>query len=209
VAFPAYKYELDKLPKIEIYSPQFKMSLQLKGDLTVQKKGSLIDVELTKDNATAKFKAETENALTKIAANARVKYVPGQPVELKCDLAVAAKIHGEVFATSRYSVVPPSTLRYVYEPRPIEGTQENFVFKGTFGYALEITPQQALPPIRTPSVYPVQVDKWVAIGLLIGATALVAGTLVEDVLTGGLGVADDPISFGTAAAMIGRALPAL
>jgi hypothetical protein len=37
--------------------------------------------------------------------------------------------------------------------------------------------------------------------LIVGAGLLVAGTIVEDVATGGVGVADDPASFAAAGAM--------
>ena len=51
-------------------------------------------------------------------------------------------------------------------------------------------------------------DKIQGIGLLVGAGALVTGTLVEDVVTGGAGIADDPASFAAAAAMASAGISA-
>ena len=42
--------------------------------------------------------------------------------------------------------------------------------------------------------------------LVAGAVILVAGTVGEDILTAGAGVADDPASFAAASAMFGRGL---
>ncbi|NWL14311.1 LysM peptidoglycan-binding domain-containing protein [Pseudoalteromonas sp. Scap03] len=47
-------------------------------------------------------------------------------------------------------------------------------------------------------------DKPLAIGLFAGATLIVIGTLVEDYVTFGAGVADDPASFAAAAGMTAR-----
>ncbi|WP_024607628.1 LysM peptidoglycan-binding domain-containing protein [Pseudoalteromonas sp. TAB23] len=47
-------------------------------------------------------------------------------------------------------------------------------------------------------------DKPLAIGLFAGATLIVIGTLVEDYVTLGAGVADDPASFAAAAGMTAR-----
>ena len=51
-------------------------------------------------------------------------------------------------------------------------------------------------------------EKIKGIGLLVGAGALVTGTLVEDVVTGGAGIADDPASFAAAAAMASAGISA-
>ena len=45
----------------------------------------------------------------------------------------------------------------------------------------------------------------IAAGLVVAASLLIVGTIVEDFLTAGIGVADDPVSFATAATMHARA----
>jgi hypothetical protein len=210
VAYPAFKYNLQNVPKVEIITPQVRYSLQLKGEISLQKKGALSEVEFSNQAMTTKLKTDSDSELSKLTSAAEIK-APwgGNSAELKCELAVAAKVQGQVFATQKVAMIPPSTFRYTYEPAPISGQHGEFVFKGTFGYQLDLTPQGQTPlpqPVRVP--VPESLPKWVAVGLLIAAGALVVGTLAEDVITGGAGALDDPISFGAAAAMTGRALTA-
>lgn len=66
---------------------------------------------------------------------------------------------------------------------------------------------QASPQLVRPSAY--NWDKIIGVGLVVTAGAVVVGTLVEDFFTAGAGVADDPASFASAAAAVGRGLQML
>lgn len=84
---------------------------------------------------------------------------------------------------------------------------------------LEITPKPERPrmdspqPLRRVAPVPVAVPQpgldWsriIGVGLVVVAGAVVVGTLVEDFLTAGAGIADDPASFALAGAAFTRGL---
>ncbi|MCX5389192.1 SpvB/TcaC N-terminal domain-containing protein [Streptomyces sp. NBC_00094] len=78
--------------------------------------------------------------------------------------------------------------------------------KGVITYSASQRAPQTVPvPVTAPQPQRSRLQtaaKYVGAGLLIvGAGALIVGTLAEDVATGGAGIADDPASFGAAAAM--------
>jgi hypothetical protein len=45
----------------------------------------------------------------------------------------------------------------------------------------------------------------IATGLVVGAVVIVVATVTEDIITLGIGVADDAVSFAIAASLLGRA----
>lgn len=211
VAYPALKYKFSDLPKVEIVTPAFKATLQMKGEITVQRKGVLAELELSNEGVTQKLKAEVDSEFSKLTSGAAIKVQEGKAAELKFELAVASKVNGAVFMTQKVAVIPPTTVRYTLEPQSIAGEHDPFVFKGTFGYQLDVTPNISGPqpqaqPVVSPS--PQEVSKWVGVVLLVAAGGIIVGTIVEDVLTAGAGVADDPISFGAAAALARTGLTA-
>ncbi|MGW0120374.1 SpvB/TcaC N-terminal domain-containing protein [Streptomyces sp. NPDC003327] len=78
--------------------------------------------------------------------------------------------------------------------------------KGVITYsASQRVPQTVPVPVTAPQPQRSRLQtaaKYVGAGVLIvGAGLLIVGTLAEDVATGGAGIADDPASFGAAAAM--------
>ena len=74
----------------------------------------------------------------------------------------------------------------------------SFVLEVTFTSAGDIGIRKGKPDNSTPW------DKILAVGLFAGATVIVVGTIVEDYVTFGAGVADDPASFALAAGMTAR-----
>jgi len=102
-------------------------------------------------------------------------------------------------------------------PSPIKGELDNFAYTGnSVGIEIEITPRgPSAIPKPVPLVQPQPESFWeeykepilvtTAVALTVGATVLIVGTIAEDILTAGVGIADDPVSFATAAAMFSRA----
>jgi hypothetical protein len=86
---------------------------------------------------------------------------------------------------------------------------------------IEVTPKPVLPPapkmepqvIRSP--IPIQEEpssnwaRWIGTGLVLTAAGIVIATVVEDFLTGGVGIADDPQSAAAAGAALARGLTML
>ena len=112
---------------------------------------------------------------------------------------------------------PIPKLRFEFILPKVEGTIANYAFVGLHvKVVVELTPkpEQSAPSEqrgRAPEFAPVPgpARHWnyvAAGGLALAATAIVVGTLVEDFVTAGAGVADDPVSFAAAAYYVARAL---
>ena len=95
---------------------------------------------------------------------------------------------------------------------------------GIFHYAavdvktvIEVTPKArpnrpgpSAQPVRQPALQPrIDWGRAAGVGLLVVGSAIVVGTLVEDFFTAGAGIADDPVSFATAAASFSRGMSLL
>jgi hypothetical protein len=213
VLFPTWKYEFEKLKQFRIVRdhPEALYVLQIKGEIKIQKQGALVNIDLSKDGISQQLEVENKTEFNQLTSGIEFKApLEGKRAEVKCELAIAARVNGQVFLTQKFAMVPPSTLRYTLEPQEIHGEHSGFAFKGKFGYQLEVTPRKNSLPAPQPALVPTarRSDKWIATGLLVGAGALVIATLVEDILTAGAGTADDPISFAAATAMARSALAA-
>jgi hypothetical protein len=111
----------------------------------------------------------------------------------------------------------PSLRAEIRFPR-LEGQIDGFVYVAVdVKYVVYITPRPQLPPpalspdnvtVQRPVEAPEEPTNWgrvFAVGLVVVGSAVVVGTIVEDVFTGGVGTADDPASFAAAAAAFARA----
>lgn len=147
VAFPVFKYELDKLPKVEllILSTGTTVSINLRGELSLKRKGSLDNIELSNKSAEMKYKTESDNAFFRLMKVGDISCSPGSSLELSCMLSITSKVRGKVFATSTFKIVSPSTYRYTYEPRAVEGEFEVYEIGGTFGFEADVTLQPKHP----------------------------------------------------------------
>jgi hypothetical protein len=92
----------------------------------------------------------------------------------------------------------------------LAGTFDKYVyFTPEVRFDLEIEPEppsRRTGPASVPVPVPVRQDlsKAVGLALIAGGVALIAATLVEDVLTAFAGVVDDPLTLSAALAMIRR-----
>lgn len=150
VAFPVFKYELDKMQRTEPNSKDIGdwiviYSLQPKGELTLKRKGTLDLVELSNKSMEMKYQTESDNAVYRLLHVGDLSCSPGKSLELSFKLSVSSKFKRQVFSTSTCSLVPPSTWRYTYEPRAVEGEFEVYEIGGTFGFEADVTFQPKHP----------------------------------------------------------------
>ena len=213
--YPAFKYDLEKLPPFVQEVPPVEYKLKLKGELTLQSKSTIPDVVLVRGGVETKYvelkrtemvlkcKTETDTKLNQFFSTPKIKYNPkSRSVEVGYEFGVATKLQGGAFVSSKFTLLP-NGFKYTYEVTDIKGEFNNFSFDGSFGYELEIT-QKASPRRTVPAYEPVTdpvPNDWIIIGFKAAAVALVVGTIVEDVVTLGAGTLDDPVSFAAAAAM--------
>ena len=181
VAYPPFEYELDTCPKIEVITPAAKISLKLRGKLTIKRRGALKDLTLSKDAIKLKLGAETDSEFVKLMSGGEIKWT-AKTAELKCELAVVSKVAGKEFVTQRIVPVPPATMRYIFEPAPITASDGEFDVKGTFGYEVEITPNRTardstLVAVGAPAS---NGAKWVLVGVGVAGVLAKAIAAIEE-----------------------------
>jgi LysM repeat protein len=214
VLYPALKYKLDNSPPIVLSTPEADFSLRFVGEVTLQRKGTMAEIELTeKGNISEKLKAEYKSKLTNLGSSVKIGFNPKtRDVQVSCGFSVASKIDGKVFATSQYDFIPPNRLKYGFKTTQIQGESGNFVFTGLVGFELEITLKTPLSgpllrPIPTPVLRRNPVWPWVVAGSLVFAAGLVVvGDIIKDVATSGVGLAESPVSFAAASALLSQAV---
>jgi hypothetical protein len=211
VLFPAVKYSFEKMPEVAIVLPKVEYKVKLTGDMTIQQKGTMTEVEFGKTvSLSGKLKSEYDSKFSKLASQVKVKWSPGSPAEVSCGFTIAAKIDGKTFVTHEYKIVPPNKFKYTLTPKEIEGERDGVLFKGSIGYELEITVRDDTQP--RPQLIPitqgVRVDEvaWVVVGgLVVAGVAIIVLDIAKDVATLGVGVVESPLSFAAATALFSRA----
>ncbi len=204
VMCPGFKIDLTRrVPKIEIIRPGARITIKLNGDLSFQECRTDPNIEFSQNgiNVTT-YKSEVNTKLNMLVSDANINYdLARGTASLSCGLAVAAKIDGKVFATSKMEPAPPPPgVKYIYEPRAIKGNWNGFTFVGTFGYEAEVHPNQQnqpksfAPAVNVPGVWvppnrPNQPKSfapafnapgaWVPVAIVFGTAALL---LVADML---------------------------
>lgn len=140
VAFPAFEYELDKLPKQTVYAPPYKITLALKGKLTFQKKGVLTAFTMDKlGKIEVDAKNEATNALSTLTQNVKISFDPKKnDIQLSCGLSSTLKLPGGGSITHKL-VVGYKSLKFVCEPTPVKGEYRGLLIEGTFGYEIEVS----------------------------------------------------------------------
>lgn len=103
---------------------------------------------------------------------------------------------------------PVPKLKYQVQLPQLKGKINNFNYIAqNVSFVLEVTPTSGSDTGTRDTRQPANSTPWdkiLAVGLFAGATIIVVGTLVEDYVTFGAGVADDPASFAVAASMTAR-----
>jgi LysM repeat protein len=158
VAFPAFEYELDKLPKQTVYAPPYKITLSLKGKLTFQKKGALTAFTMDKlGKIEVDAKNETNRAFSSLTQNVKVTFDPKKmDAKITCGLTSVIKTPGGGEFSHKVSVGSKS-IKFSCEPTPAKGEIFGILIEGTFGYEIEVELEDMLrrfSPVYVPSYSP-------------------------------------------------------
>lgn len=209
-----FKYDLDKLPSIIAVSPTYIATITLKGSVTLQAKKSIDFATLTKKGFEIKAKRNADHALGKLVTETKVGFnSASNEITFECGITSHAnisylpktKVSGGVSSKTGLPVLKGKIIA-----QNIKGKiDQHFYIVNSLGIEIEITPRppSAKPkPIPIPSAKPVpnHTSGWdYLLGgtLVVGAGVIVVATIVEDILTAGIGIVDDAPSFATAAAM--------
>jgi LysM repeat protein len=209
-----FKYELNKLPSIVIASPTHIATITLKGSVTLQNKNSIEFATLTKQGFEVTAKREADHAFGKLISENQVGFNPStKEITFECGITSHSNIPNtlktKVAAGISSKTGLPILKGSIIAP-DIKGNIDNFFYiTNSLNVEVEITPRPptAKPrPEPIPSARPVPSrspgwDYLLGGALVVGAGIIIVGTIVEDILTAGLGIADDAPSFAAAAAM--------
>ena len=206
---PAFKYELEKIfPPVEVNSGAVSYTFELKGEVTIQGEKALQNFSVVNMKQIAiEAKSQADVAVgevgSRISNSTEFKYDPStKSLEISTSLKSELTLNGDTWFTQSVAPVLPNGIKYTFQPRAIKGKINRLLIEGNV--SLEITvrinPQQPVPQV-VPVYSPVPAWQTIAaVGLFVVSAGIIIATLAEDVVTLGAGVADDPVSFGAAAA---------
>ncbi len=207
VLMPAFKFELENvIQPVSVSIGPVSYTFQLKGEITIQSEKPLQNFSIVNMKQLAlEAKSEADVVVgevgSRIANSTEFKYDPStQSMEISTSLKTELTLKGDVWVTQSISPVLPNGVKYTYQPRAISGKIRGLKIEGNI--SLEIT-VRLNPQQPSPQPVPVSVSGWqkvAAVGLFVAAGGIIIATLAEDIVTLGAGVADDPASFGAAAA---------
>ncbi|HEY3974400.1 MAG TPA: LysM domain-containing protein [Candidatus Sulfotelmatobacter sp.] len=216
---PAVRYKFDDLAAITLSSWEVDMVLRFIGEVSLQLKGKMTEVELSqRGTLTGKLKTQYDSEFGNLLGQVKVGFnSQTKAAQLSCNLAVAAKLDGQVFVVTQFEPIPPNRLKYSYKPRGIQGEFGKITFSGTFGFELEVilkgpgAPPSAEPmPEPEPAAVPLRPRPsfWtrnLADALVVAGTAIIIVDVVKDAATFGAGTVESPLSFSAAAALFAKA----
>lgn len=220
----AFKYRLDDLawPPQDVGTAI--ITVKLSGDLLLlTKKAYPITYVTSRGEIEHQVTKEMNHALGKLISDSRFLYDSSKKrVVLRSMLVSQSNTPGTIasaIGVEMGSDSPLPKLRAEIRLPKLEGSIDVFHYTALdIKFVLEITPKPQQPPGGTsaqPLRQPVPVTapapgydwaKIIGIGLIATAGVIVIGTVVEDFLTAGAGVADDPASFSLAGASLARGL---
>ena len=204
VMYPTLEFDLDKTSAVTqvIKAPgmTIRVTTTLKGTIKAQKAGAIP----AKFNMRS-YETELANGMKPFQSSIKIKDFSVDSV------TVASNVSGTKWKTS-VSLTKKGTIKAAMTPKPVKFKNKSIIYEGEVGLEIEF---QLIPDkVKEPAPWYERAYDWVVdngevvVGgaIIVGAGVLVGATLVEDVLTGGAGIADDPVSFATASAMFGRGL---
>jgi hypothetical protein len=197
---PAFRYNLPNIPvaSARILTPNAVIGLELllRGNVQATPSGSFPGVSVDQTG----FRVQSDAVVDGLNRGMRISGIGGNEVSI-------GTTWGTDLETNEVRFTPPNRFAYIGQ------ASLNFMrltpvgiinFRGQIGFELRAT---VLP---LPQLRPRAIEKgwwernWgyvAGAALIVGAGLLVAGTIVEDVATGGAGILDDPASFAAAGAM--------
>ncbi len=217
----SFKYRLDfKAPPID--TPAAKIEFRMTGDVVIMSRKAYPALYVTsRAEIEAQVTHEMNHAFGKLVQDNRFIFNPAdRSVTVRSMLVSQSKTPNTVstaIGVETSSGAFPKLRAEIRFPK-LEGTVDHFIYVAMdVKFVIEITPK--LQPPAGPSPQPVRYAPPVAVpqyqtdwgrvigtGLVVTAAAIVVATIVEDFLTAGVGVADDPVSFAAASAALVRGL---
>jgi hypothetical protein len=204
--WPAFRYNLPTIPLstvIEVIpGGTLTYTLGWRGNVTVQREGRCLPWSVDQSGV----RLEANEVVGQFTSGVRVNSVGSDAMSLGVTFA------GNM-SSSEVRYIPPTTMVFISQERAVSFSYSGYQLTGDVGWEMrvEYTPDllQSASSVAVAAPAPSRAVNWeevfAVVGgavLLVGAVALIVGTLVEDVGTGGAGVADDPISFAAAAEMM-------
>ena len=209
------KYKLSDLPKITVASPTHISTVKMSGSVTLQSEKPIDFVSVSQKGFEVRAKAEADHAFGKLVTGTKVGYNPATN-EISFENGITSHSNVKYAPKTSASVGISTTTgmpvaKASIKAETIKGKITHFVYLAAdMSVDIEVTPRppSAKPkPVPVPSAKPVPVpgpsnwDYLIGGALIAGAGVIIIATIVEDIVTLGVGVADDVPSFAAAAAM--------
>ena len=206
---PAYEFDLGKSTIAESRGPGYVLTATLGGKLIVQStQTAIFDVKAKSlDNLEISSKHQTETVAGKLISELKFDFdSSSRSVKLSGGIASQSNIKNAPLVKMEASLnalgQPAIKGSVIYDI--VEGHVSHYAIVGEkIRFDIEITLEQQPGEEQQESNIWEAVNKTIAGSVLvIGAVWLVAGTLIENIITSGAGLADDPVTFAIAARMI-------
>lgn len=224
------KYRLDDIRFPPFDTPVARVEFRMTGDILLRSNKSYPATYVTsRGELESQFTQELNHAFGKLISDNRFIYDPGQKTVTVRSMLVSQSNTPNAPATAvgieMSSNSPTPKLRAEIRFPKLEGSISGIPYVAVdVKFVIEITPKMPPPlpspqPVRVPhlapvpSPQPVRVQqpstnwpKVIGTGLVVTGAVIVVGTIIEDFLTAGAGIADDPVSFAAAAAALARGM---
>ncbi|MEO8057196.1 MAG: LysM peptidoglycan-binding domain-containing protein [Burkholderiales bacterium] len=219
----SFKYRLDDFRAPPIETPAARIEFRMTGDVVMMSRKAYPALYVTsRQEIEAQVTSEMNHAFGKLVQDNRFIFNPADgTVTVRSMLVSQSKTPNTIstaIGVEASSGGPFPKLRAEIRFPKLEGTVDRFVYVAMdVKFVIEITPKlqppagpspqplRYAPPVRVPQ-YQTDWGRVIGTGLVATAAVIVVATIVEDVLTAGVGVADDPASFAAASAALLRGL---
>ena len=210
------QYQLDDIPTVTVVSPTHIATITYSGNLTLQSEKKCEFITITKNGFEISAKKEADLVMSKLFADTKIGW-NAKTKSINFENGITLNSNSKFSPSVTVSMGMSSTTqlpvaKITIKTPVIKGKLDNHNYiTSELSISVEITPTPpSAKPSPVPSAKPAPVtsstdwDYLIAGTLIAGATIIIVATIVEDVVTLGVGVADDPASFAAAAAMITR-----
>lgn len=215
------QYSVDSREYTQILSGGFVAKVRISAEVTVQSDKTIPFINLKNNNLniTSNIKQNNSKLLNSLLSDFTVGLnVKTKQISFESKMTLnAGKSYEHTWSTkvTLDSVTGQPTYSVSIAFPEIKGKVENQVYLATkYQVDIDVVHEGSGRNNYSPAI-PVTIPArnessgWVyaqAGGLVVGAVVIVVGTIVEDILTAGLGISDDAVCFAFAAGLIGRAM---